>query len=267
MPTFNCVGPRSLRSWAMTPLALTLGPRADAFRGVRAVPSPCEAPRVGGGQLPPKHVYVGQGHPSTRIKRTKWSPPFTPGHDCRPDEFLPRYLHFVSERLFDRFSCMTPALSCLVQQMFWRDSSSRCLLLCLLPIRTSALRCLEEEVPPLSRGDPQGHRVGCCTFGRRRAPSHWLPEPGGLSSGSSEAFPGLLGCRISSSRWWKMSSTLHHSTFSDGGSSPGLDGVLCPYLSACIRPLGSAYCRGGQQAGAVSQRAALLAARLWPDPG
>ena len=27
--------------------------------------------------------------------------PLTPGYDCRPDEFLPCYLQFVSERLVD----------------------------------------------------------------------------------------------------------------------------------------------------------------------
>ena len=99
MPAFNWVGrrehwlqfdPRSLRSWAMTPLAFTVGlmsleaserSRVPVRRHVLEV-------EVVSGQLPPKHVYVGQGHHSTRTKRTKWSAPFTPGHDCRPDEYF-----------------------------------------------------------------------------------------------------------------------------------------------------------------------------------
>ena len=84
----------------MTPLALTLG----------LMPlDPSERSRVpevdiASGLVPAGHVYVGAGHHSTRIQRTKCSPPFTPGHDCRPDEFLPRYLHFVCDSLIDDLS-------------------------------------------------------------------------------------------------------------------------------------------------------------------
>ena len=89
MPAFNCVGrrehwlafdPRALRSWAMTPLALTLGLMPLEASERSRVPERRHISEVDAvnGQLRAGHGYVGSGHHCTRVKRTKWSPPFTP---------------------------------------------------------------------------------------------------------------------------------------------------------------------------------------------
>ena len=53
------------------------------------------------GALPALHVYVGPGHHRHRLRRTKWAPPLTPGHDCSLEEWLPRYVEHVYSNLVD----------------------------------------------------------------------------------------------------------------------------------------------------------------------
>eukprot|EP00435_Cladocopium_sp_Y103_P025354 s2906_g6.t1 len=52
------------------------------------------------GALPPEAIYVGQGHSSHRIPKTKWASPFTPGHNVSLDEWLPKYVEWVSRNLW-----------------------------------------------------------------------------------------------------------------------------------------------------------------------
>lgn len=86
--------------WALAPSAISLG---------LAPRHPTEADRVplrarveeliSDGMLPEDCVYVGQGHHSHRLKRTKWASPFTPGQDVPLDEWLRRYVQWVMETL------------------------------------------------------------------------------------------------------------------------------------------------------------------------
>ncbi|CAE7538614.1 unnamed protein product [Symbiodinium sp. CCMP2592] len=111
MPVPGCVGrreawtsfdPRALRAWAMAPLAISLGltPPEEANRipQRRAV---AEIQREDG-LLPPGAIYIGQGHHSHRLPRTKWAAPMVAGHDCSFDEFLPRYVQHIKDNLGDQ---------------------------------------------------------------------------------------------------------------------------------------------------------------------
>ena len=44
---------------------------------------------------PPNHLYVGRGHHSHRLARTKWASPWTPGHDCSEDEWIYWYVEHI----------------------------------------------------------------------------------------------------------------------------------------------------------------------------
>ncbi|CAJ1356130.1 unnamed protein product, partial [Effrenium voratum] len=76
------IDPRAMRSWAMTPLAITLG-----------------AGTLADGKLPLDVVYVGQGHHSHRVPRSQWASPFVQGHTCTTDDWLPLYVDFVLANL------------------------------------------------------------------------------------------------------------------------------------------------------------------------
>ena len=113
MPLPGCVGrreawlsfdPRLLREWAMTPLALSLGLGAPCASEAGRIPPrmTVEAVKQADGTLPHNAVYVGQGHHTHRIPKTKWAPPMAAGHDCPFDEFLPRYLQHVRDNLLDQ---------------------------------------------------------------------------------------------------------------------------------------------------------------------
>ena len=113
MPLPGCVGrreawlsfdPRLLREWAMTPLALSLGLGAPCASEAGRIPPrmTVEAVKQADGTLPHNAVYVGQGHHTHRIPKTKWAPPMVAGHDCPFDEFLPRYLQHVRDNLLDQ---------------------------------------------------------------------------------------------------------------------------------------------------------------------
>ena len=89
--------PRSMRSWAMAPLAVTLGldPPDPAER--QRVPKRARVQEVltQDGQLPPDAIYVGRGHHSHRLPVSKWKSPWSPGHDCTHDEWLILYVDHI----------------------------------------------------------------------------------------------------------------------------------------------------------------------------
>ena len=84
--------------WAMTPTALGLGleplDEAEAARGV-------VTDYLVEGHLPEGVVYVGPGHHSHRLKRSKWACPYVPGHHCAADEWAPRYIEHIAMHLWD----------------------------------------------------------------------------------------------------------------------------------------------------------------------
>ena len=115
MPTPCCVGrreewplmdPRSLRSWALAPLAISLGlGPASAEEAARIPPRKVVEAVIGAdGTLPRNCIYVGPGHHRHRLARSKWAPPFTAGHDCAFDEFLPRYVQHIRDNLSDHLT-------------------------------------------------------------------------------------------------------------------------------------------------------------------
>ena len=88
--------PRSTRSWAMTPLAIQLGLRPIDPRERARVPRVRRAvDLLVDGHLPSKCIYVGRGHHSHKLPLSKWCSPYTPGHDCTADEWLPCYVEFI----------------------------------------------------------------------------------------------------------------------------------------------------------------------------
>ena len=115
--------------WALAPLAISLG---------LAPRHPTEADRVplrarveeliSDGMLPEDCVYVGQGHHSHRLKRTKWASPFTPGQDVPLDEWLRRYVQWVMETLSRclhelqgvTLVCVTASTEVRVKQPCWQ---------------------------------------------------------------------------------------------------------------------------------------------------
>ena len=75
------IDPRAMRSWAMTPLAITLGlPPLHPEERARLPAVVRVADLLTDGQLPPDVVYVGQGHHSHRVPRSQWASPFVQGH-------------------------------------------------------------------------------------------------------------------------------------------------------------------------------------------
>ena len=89
---------RSMRSWAMTPLAIQLGLRpVDPRERARVHRVKRVADLLVDGKLPPKCIYVGRGrwHHSHRLPLSEWCSPYTPGHDCTADEWLPCYVEFI----------------------------------------------------------------------------------------------------------------------------------------------------------------------------
>ena len=106
MPTISCVGrrehwlsldPRSMREWAMTPLAITLGLEPLHPDERRRVPRRARVEEVltAEGTLPPDCIYVGLGHHSHRLPTTCWKSPWVPGHSCSYDEWLVFYVDYI----------------------------------------------------------------------------------------------------------------------------------------------------------------------------
>ena len=95
-------GPRSMRQWATSPLAISLGLAPLDEREAARVPQRGRVPDfLRDGTLQPGcMLYVGQGHHSHRLRRTKWASPFVPGHDVSLDEWLPAYVQWVGQNLF-----------------------------------------------------------------------------------------------------------------------------------------------------------------------
>lgn len=107
-PTFETVGrrdtwlaidSRALRSWAMTPLAISLGlrpldPHECSRLPIRAEVSACLSKD---GSLPPRHIYVGQGSHRHRLATTKWQCPWIAGHNCTQDEWLPLFVNHICD--------------------------------------------------------------------------------------------------------------------------------------------------------------------------
>ena len=96
---------QTFRSWAITPLAITLG---------LSPPHPAEAARVpkrarvldmihsDSKTLPPDCIYVGRGHHSHRIPTTKWKSLCVPGHDCPLEDWALSYVHQIRTFQWDQ---------------------------------------------------------------------------------------------------------------------------------------------------------------------
>ena len=106
MPTTCCHGrrehwlsldPRSMRSWAMAPLAITLGLEPPDAREAARVPKRGQVQDFiqDDKTLPSSCVYVGRGHHSHRVPVTKWKSPMTPGHDCSIEEWVAQYVTHI----------------------------------------------------------------------------------------------------------------------------------------------------------------------------
>ena len=94
------IDPRAMRSWAMTPLAITLGlPPLHPEERARLPTLVRVADVLADDKLPPDVVYVGQGHHSHRVPRSQWASPFVQGHTCTTDDWLPLYVDFVLANL------------------------------------------------------------------------------------------------------------------------------------------------------------------------
>ncbi|CAE7815841.1 unnamed protein product [Symbiodinium sp. CCMP2592] len=108
MPVPGCVGKHGLASirehWAMAPLALSLGLTPPCDEEANRIPQRRAVAEIQreDGSLPPGAIYVGQGHHSHRLPRTKWAAPMVAGHDCPFDEFLPRYVQHIKDNLGDQ---------------------------------------------------------------------------------------------------------------------------------------------------------------------
>ena len=135
-PAINCHGrrehwltfnPKSMREWAMAPLAISLG---------LTPPDPLEAARIPKrGQvgdflqedhsIPTTCIYVGRGHHSHRLPISKWKTPVVPGHDCPPEEWVARYVDHIcsSAELWDSLpELVGKTLLCDCQ---WQDLSAK----------------------------------------------------------------------------------------------------------------------------------------------
>ena len=94
-----------MRSWAMAPLAITLGLEPPDPAERKRVPRRVRVTDVlsSEGALPKDTIYVGRGHHSHRLTTTKWKSPWTPGHDCSHDEWLILYVdHICHGSLWDQ---------------------------------------------------------------------------------------------------------------------------------------------------------------------
>lgn len=89
--------PRSLREWAMSPLAIMLGLRPTTPAECARLPERVRVTDVlrDDGALPEDCIYVGMGHHSHRIPTTQWKSPWVAGHSCTHDEWLPLYVEHI----------------------------------------------------------------------------------------------------------------------------------------------------------------------------
>ena len=106
MPLFQCAGrrehwlhidPRALRSWAMTPMAISLGLEPLDPQEAARVPKRGRVAEwlTEDRSLPAGCVYVGRGHHSHRLATTCWKCLVVPGHDCSLEEWALKYIEQV----------------------------------------------------------------------------------------------------------------------------------------------------------------------------
>ena len=106
MPLIQCQGrrdhwlsydPRSMRQWAMAPMAISLGLTPQEPAEASRIPRRARVEEVITEEkaLPPQHVYVGRGHHSHRLPTTVWKSPVTPGHDCPHEEWIAFYVQHI----------------------------------------------------------------------------------------------------------------------------------------------------------------------------
>ena len=90
------IHPKALREWAMLPMALGLGIDPPHAGGIPVRRSTDEvhqhSPGGGSKDLPPDHVYVGQGRGPHELQRSKWASPFVPGSHGTATECVCFYL-------------------------------------------------------------------------------------------------------------------------------------------------------------------------------
>ena len=99
------VDPKALREWAMIPTALGLGispPQADGIPIRRSVSelglhTARRFLHTKPAELPQNYIYIGQGHHSHRLKKTKWASPFLPGVHGTAVECVGLYLDHLSK--------------------------------------------------------------------------------------------------------------------------------------------------------------------------
>eukprot|EP00434_Breviolum_minutum_P029334 symbB.v1.2.025947.t1/scaffold2554.1/size89898/9 len=89
--------PRSMRQWAMAPMAISLGLTPQDPAEASRIPRRARVEEVITEEkaLPPQHVYVGRGHHSHRLPTTLWKSPVMPGHDCPHEEWIAFYVQHI----------------------------------------------------------------------------------------------------------------------------------------------------------------------------
>ena len=99
------IDPRALRAWAMAPLAIALGLRPlDTAEAARVPQRACLEDVLLQGALPARHVYVGLGSHSHRLPTTKWKSPWQPGVNCSPEDWMPLYVQYIRNTLWDELT-------------------------------------------------------------------------------------------------------------------------------------------------------------------
>ena len=85
----------------MTPLAISLGLRpVDTAEAARVPTRACVEEVLQQGELPLGHVYVGMGNHAHRLQTTKWKSPWQVGVNCTPQDWLPLFVQYVRETLW-----------------------------------------------------------------------------------------------------------------------------------------------------------------------
>ena len=211
------------------------------------------------GKLPSDHVYVGPGHHRHRLASTKWASPFIPGVDCSQDEWLPKYISHV-------------------RHLLWRDLPE--LIGCTLVSDTGGTTMCEATVLAgmlfdyLTPSDPPCHAPAAGRSGTSSS-SSW-PLRAVLLSGVNAMQPTILFLqesivlafrRLFPSDWLgnfkfpfiqDLVNTEPFTSYIHWRQSRGLewDGCLGPHNVDRQARLRQRHA-GGQQAGALAQKAAL----------
>ncbi|CAE7812806.1 unnamed protein product [Symbiodinium sp. CCMP2592] len=225
MPVPGCVGRRE--AWT------SFDPR-----GSESNPTTQEIQREDG-LLPPGAIYIGQGHHSHRLPRTKWAAPMVAGHDCSFDEFLPRYVQHIKDNLGDQLPELFGKTLVVDEITAWPSEGDA-----LAGLVFEELSDRNREAKPLQRRPPNKKRRSS-QIGR---PLRALGLAVAPLADASQIFSCYLRqedvfgavCKLFPAEW--------------------LEGVTFPALRAYFgSPVGPYIFQraAGQQAGALSQRAAL----------